>query len=93
MAIPTTTIREAERFSDHGQFAGMMRRMVAAYQRRIADADPYDLVLLMGLRDQLDEAIAKAVTSMHETGFSWAEIAEPLGITRQAAQQRWGAAR
>jgi hypothetical protein len=38
------------------------------------------LILMTGLADELDAAIAD----------SWAEIGSRLGITRQAAHQRWG---
>jgi hypothetical protein len=79
-----------ERGSDHGKYAGMVRRIVRAYGRRIADSDPDDLALILSVRAELDEAIAVAVAGMREAGFSWAEIARPLGMTRQAAQQRWG---
>jgi DNA-binding CsgD family transcriptional regulator len=45
---------------------------------------------MAGLATELDEAIAHAVIGLRETGYSWAEIAARLGISRQAAQQHWG---
>jgi hypothetical protein len=45
---------------------------------------------MTGLATELDEAIGRAVIGLRETGYSWAEIAARLGVTRQAAQQRWG---
>ena len=42
------------------------------------------------LATDLDEAISQAVTGLRGAGYSWAEIAGRLGVTRQAAQQRWG---
>lgn len=81
-----------ERGSDHGKYAGMVRRIVRAYGRRIADSDPDDLALILSVRSELDEAIAAAVAGMRSNGFSWAEIARPLGMSRQAVQQRWGKA-
>ena len=42
------------------------------------------------LADQIDIAIGQAVTGLRGFGYSWAEIGARLGITRQAAQQRWG---
>lgn len=72
-------------------YAAMMRRMVAAYGRRVADADVEDLAELIALRDQVDLTIATAVRSSRERhGRSWADIARAAGTTRQAAQQRWG---
>ena len=81
-----------ERGSDHGEYSAMIRRMMRAYGRRIANSDPDDLVLILAVRDELDAAIAQAVAGMRASGFSWAEIAAPLGMSRQAAQQRWGKA-
>ena len=44
---------------------------------------------MTALATDLDQAINEAVTGLREFGYSWADIARPLGITRQAAQQRW----
>ena len=46
---------------------------------------------MTGLATELDEAIGRAMIGLRETGYSWAEeFAARLGVTRQAAQQRWG---
>jgi hypothetical protein len=45
---------------------------------------------MTGLAAELDEAISQAVLGLRETGYWWAEIAARLGVTREAAQQRWG---
>ena len=42
------------------------------------------------LADELDAAIAEAVKGLRGCGYSWAEIGSRLGITCQAAPQRWG---
>jgi hypothetical protein len=39
---------------------------------------------------EFDQAIKEAVSGLRGKGYSWAEIAARLGVTRQAAQQRWG---
>lgn len=73
------------------EFAGMVRRMIAAHGRRVADADPEDLADLVALRETLEEAIAHAVEGQRSRwGRSWAEVARGLGTTRQAAQMRYG---
>ena len=46
---------------------------------------------MLGPSAEIDDAIAKAVTGLRGSGYSWAEIGSRLGIARQAAQQRWGA--
>ena len=45
---------------------------------------------MTGLADEIDTAISQAVTGLRAFGYSWAEIGSRLGVTRQAAQQRWG---
>lgn len=68
----------------------MLRRMIAAAGRRVADADEVELGTLLGMRHDLDNAIAEAVKGQRRRGVSWAFIASASGTTRQAAQQRWG---
>lgn len=65
------------------------RRFIRSAGRRVADDDPEDLAVLIQLGAVLEEAIQGAVDGQRERGFSWAEIAAPLGMTRQAAFQRW----
>jgi len=68
------------------------RRVVRAHGRRVAGGGDIDaLADLLGIGDEIDRAIHTAVTGLRGFGYSWAEIAARLGITRQAAQQRWGA--
>jgi len=43
-----------------------------------------------GLADDIDNARAEAVKGLRAYGYSWVETGSRLGITRQAAQQRWG---
>lgn len=75
---------------DNREFAAFSRRIMRAYARRVATADPAALVELMKLRADVDEAIAAAVAGLRAEGFSWAEIGREVGMTRQAAQQRFG---
>lgn len=71
------------------EYAAMMRRMMRAHGRRVADADPEDLAELVALREVLEESIASAVEGMRSR-YSWAQVARGLGTTRQAAQMRYG---
>lgn len=77
------TTREA------ADFPPFIRRMLRAYGRRVAECDPVDLAALVALRKDLDAAIATAVEGQRDR-HSWTDIADALGITRQAARQRWG---
>ncbi len=47
---------------------------------------------LVQLRDEADAAIAVGVAVMRQRLASWAEIAGALGVSKQAAQQRYGGA-
>lgn len=48
------------------------------------------LEALAALRVAVEEALPGAVREARGRGWSWAEVAEPLGVSRQAAQQRYG---
>lgn len=72
-------------------YAAFVRRSIRGHGRRVGDADPEDLVELLELREVVEEAIADAVAGQRANGFSWAQIARGLGVTRQAAQMRYGA--
>jgi hypothetical protein len=84
------TPKRSRRVVENDDYAAFARRVIRAYARRIAGGDIEALTAMTTLADDLDQAINEAVTGLREFGYSWAEIARPLGITRQAAQQRWG---
>jgi hypothetical protein len=75
---------------ENDAYAGFAHRILTAYARRVATGDVDALPLLTGLSADIDTAIQAAVTGLRQRGYSWAEIGARLGITRQAAQQRWG---
>ena len=75
---------------ENDEYAAFARRVLRAYARRVADGDVEALTLMTDLADEIDSAISQAVTGLRGFGYSWAEIGSRLGITRQAAQQRWG---
>ncbi|MQA14171.1 MAG: hypothetical protein GEV09_08355 [Pseudonocardiaceae bacterium] len=74
---------------ENDTYAAFTCRVIAAHARRIATGDIERLGDLIALYDDLDAAIASAVTGLRACGYSWTEIADRLGITRQAAHQRW----
>ena len=85
----TLTSNRAGRVIENDQYAAFARRVLRAYARRVADGDVEALAVLLGLSAEIETAIAQAVTGLRASGYSWAEIGSRLGITRQAAQQRW----
>jgi hypothetical protein len=87
---PALTPKRTARVVENDQYAAFTRRILRAYARRIAIGDIEALAHLTTLAGEVDTAIADAVTGLRGFGYSWAEIGLRLGITRQAAQQRWG---
>ena len=75
---------------ENDEYASFVRRVLRAHARRVAAGDVDALADMTELATELDEAITQAVTGLRNAGYSWAEIAARLGVTRQAAQQRWG---
>jgi len=72
----------------------MVRRMIAAYGRRVAGGDLAELEQLVALRTELDAEIDAAARALHEgtddrPGYSWTDIGRVLGITRQSARERF----
>ena len=78
---------------ENDAYAAFARRIVRAHGRRVATGDIEALADLMRLAADIETAIREAVIGLRDFGYSWADIAARLGITRQAAQQRWGGER
>ena len=45
------------------------------------------------ITEEADKVTRAAVEESRESGHTWAEIADALGVTRQAVQRRYGSAR
>jgi hypothetical protein len=80
------------RVVENDQYTAFVRRVIAAYSRRVAAGDIDAITDMTSIAAELDDAITEAVTGLRTAGYSWADIAARLGVTRQAAQQRWGRA-
>ena len=65
-------------------------RVITAAGRRVATGDVEALPDLAHPAADLDAALITAVAGLRKFGYSWEQIAARLGVTRQAAQQRWG---
>src|SRR2546426_771304 len=79
---------------ENSEFAAFAARILRAAARRVGNGDVEGLSALVALRSELDQGIGTAVAGLRRQrwSYSWAEIAQVLGVTRQAAQQRYGAA-
>jgi hypothetical protein len=86
----TLTAKRRQRVTENDEYAAFVRRVIRAYSRRVAIGDIDAITDMAALAADFDTAIREAITGLRERGYSWAEIAARLGITRQGAQQRWG---
>jgi hypothetical protein len=75
---------------ENDEYAAFARRILRAYARRIAGGDIEALTLMTNLGTDVENAIRDAVIGLRGFGYPWADIGTRLGVTRQAAQQRWG---
>ncbi len=78
------------RVVENDEFAAFVRRVVGAHGRRVGTGDVEALADLVALSEHIDRAVGTAVIGLRRFGYSWAAIAARLGVSRQAAQQRWG---
>ena len=74
------------------QFDAFVRRILAAYGRRVAAGDVEALRSLAQLAGEVDAVTRLAVAGLRETSYcySWSEIAARLGVTKQTAHERYG---
>ena len=85
------TPKRRKRATENDDYATFAQRVIRAYSRRVASGDIDALTAMAALSGDLDSAITDAITALRaQHGYSWADIGMRLGITRQAAQQRWG---
>lgn len=76
--------------TESDEFGQFVRRVLRAYSRRVADRDIEGLAGLAQLAADVDAATVAAVDQLHAAGYSWDDIGQALGISRQGAWQRFG---
>src|SRR5437773_2298811 len=76
--------KRARRVVDNYDYDRFTRRILAAYARRVADGDIEFLASLALLVSDVDTVTRNAVRGLREFGYSWTEIADRLGTSRQA---------
>jgi len=87
---PRLTSKRGKRTVENTEYAAFTRRILRAYARRVASGDIEALRSLVVFPSDVDDATREAVRGLRSFGYSWAEIADRLGVTRQSAQMRWG---
>jgi hypothetical protein len=74
---------------ENDEYAAFAKRIMRAYGRRVSAGDVEALSSMVSLAAELETAIQNAVIGLRQFGYSWTEIGDRLGISRQAARQRW----
>ena len=84
------TPKRPRRPVENDEYAAFARRVLRAWARRVAAGDIDAITDMAAAVGELEDAMRQAVAGLRRKGYSWAEIAARLGVTRQAAQQRGG---
>jgi hypothetical protein len=84
--------KRTRREVENAQFDAFVRRILRAYARRVANGDVEALRSLAALSSEVDAVTRFAVASLRQKpySYSWSEIGDRLGTSRQAAQMRYG---
>jgi hypothetical protein len=84
------TPKRLRRAVENHEYGAFVRRVIRAYSRRVAAGDIEAISAMLNTSAEMDTAIQNAITGLRAIGYSYADIALRLGVTRQAIQQRWG---
>ncbi|MGC5309070.1 hypothetical protein [Micromonospora zamorensis] len=90
--LTRTRTTRAKRSVETTEFDAFVRRILRAYARRVAAGDIEALRSLAALSTDVDAVTRLAVAGLRQPPYrySWAEIADRLGVSRQAVQMRYG---
>jgi hypothetical protein len=89
---PKPRTKRSKREVENAKFDAFVRRILRAYARRVAAGDVEALASLSQLSSEVDAVCRLAVAGLRQQpySYSWSEIADRLGVTKQAAQMRYG---
>ena len=91
---PRTDAVRSRRRVETAEYGAFATRIIAGYRRRVGVAgDIGALRGLVELRTELDTAIMAAGNQLHAAGYSYAELATALGVSRNAVYERFGPGR
>jgi hypothetical protein len=79
--------RKRKRVTTTGDYAAMLHRMLAAYGRRVAE-DPAAVEHLAGIERSLTAAVNLGLYQAAAAGRSAQDLADVLGVSRQAVYKR-----
>lgn len=78
--------------TDTEEWGAFLERILRATARRVGNGDIDGLAVIARVQRLVDETMQRSVDRLRGEPweYSWADIGLHLGITRQAAQQRFG---
>lgn len=88
----TAAAKRPKREYETDEYAAMVARLIRGLGRRLGDGDVEAIVYIADLETELDRVKYDAITGLRDFGYSWAEIAQRLGVSKQNVQQ-WHARR
>lgn len=77
------------KFRESAELGAFLRRMMRALVRRAADGDLEAVEVLAQLNGEIAQATRDAGDAAWRRGYSYTQIGDALGISRQAARQRF----
>lgn len=80
----------AVRYRESSEIGSMAMRVMRALVRRAAEGDTEALEVLVAIRQESAGQVRDAAQELIAFGYTYAELAQVLGISRQAAQKRFG---
>jgi hypothetical protein len=87
---PGLTRKRAKQQVENDAYDAFVGRILRAYGRRVAAGDIEALAALSRVQAEVDAVVRVAVAGLHKTGYSWQDIADRLGVSKQAAHMRYG---
>src|SRR3954453_5359779 len=84
--------KRSRREVENASFDAFVRRILRAYARRVGSGDVEALRSRSLLSSEVDAVTRLAVAGLRQApySYSWSEIADRLGVSKQAAQMRYG---
>lgn len=76
------------RHRGNGEYRQGAVRFLKAYADRCSE-DVEEFAELVRMKKLLEAETERAARALHASGFSWTEIADRVGVSRQYARQKW----
>jgi hypothetical protein len=83
------TAGRARKVVENKDFAAFASRVLRAYGRRVAAGDVEALPDPLAFSREVEDAIIFAVRGLRGFGYHWVEIAQRLGVSKDAVVARW----